>query len=185
MPPYDSINLHPATHPPSALKSKVYDVICIGSGWAGRIIAARVIKAGMTAVIIENELVGGDCPFWACVPSKVLLRPHQALEEAQAVGGVKETLISSKGLDVEKVFESRDGHSTGWDDGKLLIPMVENSGASLVRGTGSLVGVKKVAVKSHYGEEVILEARHAVAICTGSEPIIPDVPGLKEAKPWT
>ena len=139
----------------------------------------------MTAVIIENELVGGDCPFWACVPSKVLLRPHQALEEAQAVGGVKETLISSKGLDVEKVFESRDGHSTGWDDGKLLIPMVENSGASLVRGTGSLVGVKKVAVKSHYGEEVILEARHAVAICTGSEPIIPDVPGLKEAKPWT
>src|SRR5215469_17534322 len=185
MPPYDTINLHPVTHPPSVLKSKDYDVICIGSGWAGRIIAARVVKAGMTAVIIENELVGGDCPFWACVPSKVLLRPHQALGEAQAVGGVRERLNSSKGLDVEKVFESRDDHSTGWDDGKLLIPMVENSGAALVRGTGSLVDVKKVAVKSIDGQEVILQAHHAVAICTGSQPIIPDVPGLKDAKPWT
>lgn len=139
----------------------------------------------MTAVIIENELVGGDCPFWACVPSKALLRPHQALGEAQAVGGVRERVNSSKGLDVEKVFESRDNHSMGWDDGKLLIPMVENSGTSLVRGTGSIVGVKEVAVQSQDGKKIILEARHAVAICTGSEPIIPDIPGLKDAKPWT
>ncbi|KFX96461.1 hypothetical protein V490_03345 [Pseudogymnoascus sp. VKM F-3557] len=184
MPPYEKINIHPATHPFTSLSSTTYDVICIGSGWAGRTIAARVVKAGLSAIVVESELVGGDCPFWACVPSKVLLRSGEALKEANAVGGVREPLANGK-LDAEAVFKRRDTFTAGWDDRKLLIPMVESSGASLVRGRARIAGVKQVAVDSTDGQTLLLEARYAVALCTGSEPIIPDIPGLHEAQPWT
>jgi pyruvate/2-oxoglutarate dehydrogenase complex dihydrolipoamide dehydrogenase (E3) component len=184
MPTTDSINLHPKTHSPASLKSHTYDVISIGSGWAGRIIAARCVAAGLTAIVIERELIGGECPFWACVPSKALLRPAEALDGAKAVGGAKERLVSENaGVDVEAVFGRRDAFASGWDDAVHMVPMVENTGTVLVRGVGKIVGEKKVVVEN--GEErVELQANHAVAICTGSEPIIPEIPGLAEARPW-
>ncbi|OCL08008.1 mercuric reductase [Glonium stellatum] len=186
MPPYESINLHPSTHLTSSIKSHTYDVICIGSGWAGRIIAARIVKAGLTAIIVEDELVGGDCPFWACVPSKALLRPNEALETAKSVGGARERIYDSqKGVEVEAVFKRRDAFTANFDDSAVLVPLVENSGAHLVRGTGKIVGERKVKIEPLKGEAIELEAKYAVVICTGSEPIIPDVPGLREAKPWT
>lgn len=234
MPSYDTISLHPQDHLPSQLGRPIFDVICIGSGWAGRILAARVIKAGLTAVIskstalrlfpsvhweefcpfsivikkppphlalwlyspnlgfhaddvrcvVEEELVGGDCPFWACVPSKALLRPQEALAEARAVRGVRELLREKPSLDAGTVFKRRDAFTGSWDDGQLLVPMVENSGAALVRGRGKLVGVKRVDVTHENGQRAELEAKHAVAICTGSEPIIPNIPGLRESNPW-
>ncbi|KUJ21388.1 dihydrolipoamide dehydrogenase [Mollisia scopiformis] len=182
MPSYSSINLHPSTHPISSLKTHTFDVICIGSGWAGRVTAARVVKTGLTALIIEQELVGGDCPFWACVPSKAILRPNEALEAARAVTGVGEK-VAEGGVVVESVWKRRDDFTGMFDDTKLLVPMVENSGVTLVRGKGKLVGVKKVSVVALDGSEVELEARVAVAICTGSEPAIPDP--LKAVNPWT
>jgi len=182
MPSYSSINLHPSSHLLSALKTHVYDVICIGSGWAGRIIAARIVKAGRTAIIIEQELVGGDCPFWACVPSKALLRPKEALDAARAVSGTKEK-ITEGGVNVGKVFERRDRYAGNFDDGVALVPMVESSGAVLVRGTGKIVGEKMVKVETLDGESVTIEARLAVAICTGSEPFIPET--VRNANPWT
>lgn len=133
---------------------------------------------------VEEELVGGDCPFWACVPSKALLRPQEALAEAKAVGGVRELLREEPSLDADAVFKRRDVFTGSWKDGQLLVPMVENSGAALVRGQGKLTGVKKVAVVNKNGQTAELEAKHAVAICTGSEPIIPNIPGLKESDPW-
>ena len=181
---YNSINLHPTDHLPSSLKTKTFDVICIGSGWAGRIAAARVVKAGLTAVIVENELVGGDCPYWACVPSKALLRPEAAFDDAKAVSGVKERVDASKGLDVQSVFARRNLYTAGWDDSKVLIPLVESSGTVIVRGTGTVVSERKVAVESHNGEKIELEAKNAVILCTGSEAIIPKVPGLAETDPW-
>jgi dihydrolipoamide dehydrogenase len=184
MPPYKSINLHPTDHLPSSLKTKTFDIICIGSGWAGRVAAARVVNAGMTAVIVEKELIGGDCPFWACVPSKALLRPEVAFDNAKAVSGVKERVHVSKGLDVQSVFARRDLYTAGWDDSKILVPLVESSGTVIVRGTGTLVSEKKVAVESDNGENIVLEANHAVVLCTGSEAIIPDIPGLAESDPW-
>jgi pyruvate/2-oxoglutarate dehydrogenase complex dihydrolipoamide dehydrogenase (E3) component len=183
MPEYSTINLHPSTHLISSLKTHTYDVICIGSGWAGRVTAARVVKAGLTAIIVENELVGGDCPFWACVPSKVLLRSGEALTAAKKVGGAREKLVGDT-VDVQGVFKRRDEMTAGWDDGQILVPMVEKSGAHLVRGTGRLTGVKKVEVKAPDGQTVELEALHAVVLCTGSHPLMPDVPGLKETNPW-
>lgn len=191
MPSIDSINLHPATHPPSSLATKTYDVICLGSGWAGRIIAARCVAAGLSALIVEKELVGGDCPYWACVPSKALLRPAEALDDSRHVGGARERLTDPNiGVDAEAVFRRRDTFTAGWDDTKVLVPMVEKAGVHLVRGMGRITGVKKVSVTLSAGpqqkeDEVELEARHAVAICTGSEPTVPNIPGLAEAKPWT
>lgn len=184
MPSYNSINLHPIDHLLSSLPTKNFDVICIGSGWAGRVAAARVVKAGLSAVIVENELVGGDCPFWACVPSKALLRPEVAFDDAKAVSGVRERIDASKGLDVQSVFARRDMYTAGWDDSKVLIPLVESSGTVIVRGTGTVVGEKRVAVESYSGEKAELEARHAVIVCTGSEAAMPNVPGLAETDPW-
>ena len=128
--------------------------------------------------------MGGDCPFWACVPSKALLRPSEALEAAKAVGGAKERIASDK-IDVQATLERRDAMTRGWDDEKFLVPVMLETGTNLLRGTGKLVGEKRVAVTSKEGETVELTARHAVAVCTGSVPVIPNVPGLKEAKPWT
>lgn len=141
----------------------------------------------MTAIVIEKELVGGDCPFWACVPSKTLLRPQQALEEAKAVTGVKEKLLGGEDtkLDAGKVFARRDVFTSRWDDADRLVPLVESSGTVLIRGTGKIVGIKKVAVENPNGDKVELDARLAVAVCTGSEPIVPDIPGLAETDPWT
>ena len=98
MPSYSSIELHPNTHPLSSLKTRSYDVIAIGSGWAGRIATARVVKAGLSAIIVEKELIGGECPFWACVPSKALLRPEAVFDSAKAVDGVKQRIeLMNKG----------------------------------------------------------------------------------------
>lgn len=133
--------------------------------------------------VVEEELVGGDCPFWACVPSKALLRPQEALAEARAVGGVRELLREKPSLDSDTVLKRRDAFTGSWNDGQVLVPMVEDSGAALVRGRGKLIGVKRVAVTNEDGQRAELEAKYAVAICTGSEPIIPNIPGLKESNP--
>ncbi|KAJ4301721.1 hypothetical protein N0V90_003814 [Kalmusia sp. IMI 367209] len=189
MPSLESINVHPSTHPPSSLNKLVFDVICLGSGWAGRVLAARCVAAGLSALIVEKELVGGDCPFWACIPSKALLRPAEALDDARQVGGARERLIStSVSVDAESVFRRRDMYTSGWDDAKVAIPMVESSGVHIVRGVGRITGVKKVNVTLDIGggrnESIDLKARQAVAICTGSEPTMPDILGLLDAKPW-
>lgn len=134
--------------------------------------------------VVEQELVGGDCPFWACVPSKALLRPQEALAEARAVGGVRELLREEPSLDADTVFKRRDAFTGSWNDGQALVPMVEDSGAALVRGRGELIGVKRVAVINEHSQRAELEAKYAVAICTGSEPMIPNIPGLKESNPW-
>jgi len=149
------------------------------------VLSARIVKAGYTAVIVENELVGGDCPFWACVPSKVLLRSPEVLQAAQDVGGARERTQTGTGVDVAATFKRRDAITRNWDDSAGLIPMIEGNGVSIVRGTGKIVGEKQVQVSPHTGEPFTLTARLAVGLCTGSEPIIPDVPGLREADPWT
>ncbi|KAG8527791.1 uncharacterized protein KY384_007945 [Bacidia gigantensis] len=167
----------------SSLKTPEYDVIFIGSGWAGRVAAQRVVAAGLTALVIEKELVGGDCPFWACVPSKALLRPSEALDAAYSVGGAKEQ-ITRPAVDVSAVFARRNAFTRNWDDTKLMLPMTLGSGADVLRGIAKIVGEKKVTVTSEGTAPIELTARHAVGVCTGSVPTTPNVPGLKEAKPW-
>lgn len=119
------------------------------------------------------------------VPSKVLLRSPEVLEAARGVGGARERVNANERVDVHATFRRRDAITAGKDDTKILVPMVENTGVHIVRGTGQLNGVKRVKVTPFKGEPVELEARLAVALCTGSEPILADdIPGLREADPW-
>ncbi|KAK3650475.1 hypothetical protein LTR56_006180 [Elasticomyces elasticus] len=194
MPSYESINLHPDTHRPSSLKTTTYDVVVFGTGWAGRIAAYNCAAAGLSVLTIEKELIGGDCPFWACLPTKALLRPNEALEEVRRVRGAREKLMpttscaDSSGVDVDAVFTRRDRFCFSWDDTAVQVPNIEGNGCDIVRGVGRLVGVRVVRITFEVGgsvEEVKVQARFAVVMATGSEPVVPGIPGLAAAKPWT
>jgi pyruvate/2-oxoglutarate dehydrogenase complex dihydrolipoamide dehydrogenase (E3) component len=151
-----------------------YDVVVIGAGPAGENIADRAVKKGLTAAIVESELVGGECSYWACMPSKALLRPVAAVDDAQHVEGAGGAALEPAG-----VLGRRDRFASNWkDDGQ--VKWLDGAHIELVRGHARITGPKTVAVG-----EVELRARHAVAVATGSGALIPPVPGLAEARPWT
>ncbi|UXW86082.1 NAD(P)/FAD-dependent oxidoreductase [Microbacterium azadirachtae] len=159
-----------------------YDLIVLGGGPVGENVADRAVQGGLTAVIVEGELVGGECSYWACMPSKALLRSPQALRAAQHVGGAAEAVTGD--LDVRAVLDRRDSFTSHWqDDGQVA--WLESAGIDLVRGHGRLSGERKVAVTLPDGSVRTLTARQAVAISTGSDAAIPPIPGLHEANPWT
>ncbi|SFR54573.1 dihydrolipoamide dehydrogenase [Microbacterium azadirachtae] len=159
-----------------------YDLIVLGGGPVGENVADRAVQGGLTAVIVEGELVGGECSYWACMPSKALLRSPQALRAAQHVGGAAEAVTGD--LDVRAVLERRDSFTSHWQD-EGQVAWLESAGIDLVRGHGRLSGERKVAVTLPDGSVRTLTARHAVAISTGSDAAIPPIPGLHEANPWT
>ncbi len=159
-----------------------YDVIVIGAGAVGENVADRVVRGGLSAVLVEAELVGGECSYWACMPSKALLRSGIALRAAQAVGGAREAVTGD--LDVPAVLARRDAFTSSWkDDGQ--VEWVRGAGIDLVRGHARLTGPRAVSVTAPDGSVVELEAQQAVCVSTGSDPLVPDIPGLAEARPWT
>lgn len=158
-----------------------WDLIVIGGGSTGENVADRAVQGGLRTVIVEKELVGGECSYWACMPSKALLRPGQALREARAVPGVAEETGT---LDVAAVLARRTKFTSDWDDSGQ-VEWLEGADISLVRGTARLTGELEVTVTHSDGNSRVLKARNAVAIATGSVAKIPDIPGLREAKPWT
>ncbi len=162
-------------------ESAQYDVIVIGAGSTGENVADRAVKGGLSAVIVESELVGGDCSYWACMPSKALLRPMAALRAAQRVGGAREAVTGD--LDVDAVLARRDRFTSNWDDASQ-VKWVGDAHIELVRGHGKLAGERRVVVVTSDGPVTLLAA-HAVVLACGSAPAIPPVPGLAEAKPWT
>jgi len=162
--------------------SQNYDVVIIGAGAVAENVADRAVQGGLTAVLVESELVGGECSYWACMPSKALLRSGLALRAAQRVGGAKEAVTGE--LDVAAVFARRNGFTHDWDD-KSQVDWVEGAGIALVRGHGRLTAPKEVTVTSDDGSTTVLTATHAVVVSTGSDPLLPDIPGLADATPWT
>jgi dihydrolipoamide dehydrogenase len=159
-----------------------YDVIVLGAGPVGQNAADRARAADLSVAVVERELVGGECSYWACVPSKALLRPVIALSEVRHIDGAREAVTGS--ISADGVFGRRDRYVSNWDDTGQA-GYVVGLGATLVRGQGRLNGPRHVVVTTSSGEEVELTARHAVVVCTGSRPALPDLPGMAEARPWT
>lgn len=166
----------------AAAKTDEYDLIVLGAGAVGENVADRAVQGGLTTIIVESELVGGECSYWACMPSKALLRPAQALRAAQRVGGASQAVTGK--LDVRAVFDRRDSFTSSWsDDGQ--VKWLDSAGIDLARGFGRITGEREVTVTDADGGTRVLRARHAVAISTGSQAVIPPIDGLREAAPWT
>lgn len=153
------------------------DAIVLGGGPAGEVCAGKLGEAGLSVALVEDHLVGGECSFYACMPSKALLRPAEALAEARRVPGAREAATGE--LDVEAVLRRRDEVIHGLDDSDQ-VPWLDERNVTLVRGRGVLAGEKRVRV-----EDDLLVAERAVIVAVGSGPVMPPISGLREARPWS
>ncbi|MEI5525037.1 NAD(P)/FAD-dependent oxidoreductase [Streptomyces brasiliscabiei] len=159
-----------------------YDVVVLGAGPVGENVADRTRAAGLSTAIVESELVGGECSYWACMPSKALLRPAIARADARRVPGLRHLVEGP--LDAVAVLAHRDYETSHWkDDGQ--IGWLDSIGADLYRGHGRLAGARRVVVDAPDGGRRTLTARHAVVVSTGSRALLPDLPGLDRVEPWT
>ncbi|GAA1237798.1 NAD(P)/FAD-dependent oxidoreductase [Streptomyces aureus] len=157
-------------------------MVVLGAGPVGENVADRARAAGLSAAVVESELVGGECSYWACMPSKALLRPVIAQADARRLPGLRESVQGP--LDAAAVLARRDEYTSHWkDDGQ--VSWLESIGADLYRGKGRLTGPRRVTVTGPDGTEHVLTARHAVAVCTGTRAALPDLPGLADIEPWT
>ncbi|MFJ9759889.1 dihydrolipoyl dehydrogenase family protein [Streptomyces sp. NPDC101149] len=161
---------------------RTYDVVVIGAGPVGENVADRARAAGLSTVIVERELLGGECSFWACEPSKALLRPVVARADARRVPGLSHAVQGP--LDVNAVLGHRDRMAAYWKD-EDQVDWLDSVSVDLIRGHGRLIAPKQVSVRTADGDTVRLSARHAVALCTGTGTALPSVPGLETARPWT
>ncbi|GGO13971.1 dihydrolipoyl dehydrogenase family protein [Micromonospora parathelypteridis] len=159
-----------------------YDVVVIGAGPVGENVADRVVQGGLTAAIVERELVGGECSYWACMPTKALLRSASALRAARQLPGAREAVTGD--LDAVAVLGRRDSFASHWqDDGQ--VSWLDSAGIALHRGQGRISSPRVVEVTGVDGVTTRLTARHAVVVATGSSALLPDIPGLREAAPWS
>jgi pyruvate/2-oxoglutarate dehydrogenase complex dihydrolipoamide dehydrogenase (E3) component len=154
-------------------ETDTWDVIVIGGGPAGENAADYAVKGGLTAVLVEGELLGGECSYWACMPSKALLRPVEVARLTHSLP------LTPATVDVEATLARRDRINHGRDDDSQ-VDWATGAGIDIVRGHGRLAGERIVSV----GDRT-LTARHAVVLATGSVAVLPPVEGLAEAQPWT
>lgn len=149
------------------------DVVVLGGGAVGENAAARAVAGGMTVALVEAELIGGECSYWACMPTKALIRTTQAVHAVRALPG------TSASFDVDAVLARRNGFASDWHDDSQQ-QWAEGAGITVVRGHARLTGERRVAVVD--GPEIT--ATHAVVVATGSVPNEPGIPGLADTAHW-
>ncbi len=164
------------------MEAAEYDLIVIGAGAVGENVADRAVQGGLSVVIVESELVGGECSYWACMPSKTLLRAGAALRGAREAPGAAEAVTGR--VDALATLRRRDTVVHEWDDSSQ-VSWLQKAGIDLARGRGEVTGVREVTVRDETVGDRVLRARHAVAVCTGSAALLPDVPGMAAAGLWT
>jgi pyruvate/2-oxoglutarate dehydrogenase complex dihydrolipoamide dehydrogenase (E3) component len=162
-----------------------FDVVLVGGGVGGVAAVRKLASAGLSVALVEDRLVGGECHYWGCNPSKTLLRPIEVFNLAKAVPGVRET-ISDEGPDIAAVFAKRDAIIEHLSDQDRTASL-RQAGVAVFHGFGRLSGERTVRVAYAWGDttEAILTARHAVVLATGTRPNVPEIPGLAQARPWT
>ncbi|MGK3209076.1 dihydrolipoyl dehydrogenase family protein [Amycolatopsis sp. MEPSY49] len=157
------------------MSGQTFDVVVIGAGPVGEVAAERAAKGGLKVALVEHELFGGECSYWACIPSKALLRPGNLLAAAKRIPGVP---VGDR-LDPAAVFARRDWF-TGKGDDTGQVEWARGAGIEPIRGHGVLTGEREVTLDG----DRVLTARHAVIVCTGSVPSRPSIPGLDTIRPW-
>jgi len=169
------------TGDPMTQAQRTFDVVVIGGGAVGENAADRASRTGLDVALVEGDLVGGECSYWACMPSKVLLRPDAARDAARRTPGVADP----GDLDVAAVLARRDEITHHWDDAPQA-DWVASAGLTLLRGHARFTGPRRLVVEPRDDETALeVEARHAVVVATGSLPTPPPVDGLAAARPWT
>jgi dihydrolipoamide dehydrogenase len=152
-----------------------FDLLVIGAGPAGENVADDAARRGLRVAIVESDLVGGECSYWACMPSKALLRSGQALRAARRVAGAREAVTGE--LDASAVFARRTSFTSTWSD-EGQVEWLRTAGIDLIRGRARVVGRGRVDIDG------TVYTADAVALATGSVPVLPPVPGLAESLPW-
>jgi dihydrolipoamide dehydrogenase len=159
------------------MSEREFDVVVLGAGPAGEVCAGRLGESGLAVAVVEPHLIGGECSFYACMPSKGMLRPGELLAEVRRIPGVREAVTGD--LDAQAVLDRRDEIIHDLDDSNQ-VPWLESRGVTVVRAPGRLDGERRVQA----GDDTLV-ARKAVVVATGTAPLIPPIDGLREAEPWT
>ena len=157
-----------------------FDVIVIGAGPPGENAAGRCTDAGLTVAIVESRLVGGECSFWGCIPSKTLLRPGDVVAAARRVPGAAEAITGA--IDAAAAFAQRDYMTSSWSD-HTQTPWLDSKGIELVRGRGRLTSERAVEVETDSGVRR-LTASKAVVLANGTTPVMPPIDGLTDVGAW-